>query len=79
MHEVVHRLGTVFWWLGTIWLAAIGTLGFAVLLHAVNKGDMEPAEGLVLALTCLLPTALCWAITYVCTGSYWRRPRLPAA
>jgi hypothetical protein len=76
VQELVYRLGVVFWWFGAAWAAVAACTLVAALLQLINRWDLQrSAEASSFALLCLIPVVICWAVCYVCTGSFWQRPR----
>ena len=73
MKEVLFRLGQVAWWVGALGLALAGCALPFILFKTEIVDRLELFGITVLAGT--LWTASAWAISYVLTGSFWRRPK----
>lgn len=79
MKDVVFRIGLVFWWLGAT-MAALGSVLFLGVLWKAVFGDVtDPGAVIGMTFVPVLITVLAlWAVCFICTGSFWRRPRLPS-
>lgn len=78
MKEFVFRVGIVFWWLGTA-TAVFGALLLAGAIASAVFGDArDVGVAIGMSFTPLLLMVLAmYSLCFICTGSFWRRPRLP--
>ena len=67
---MLQRLATVIWWFGALLLA--GFIATAFFFMAIPEVAWQ---GGVFGLIGIVCAVLCWSLTFILAGSFWRPPR----